>query len=59
MTFTIPALDDPIRVEKPPEQCPRCKRVHAANWHPYKLTPGLPSCGCGNCGYVVWLKPTA
>lgn len=49
------------RVPDVPQYCPACERDNVARrgWTPYRLTPGAPSVGCGNCGHVIYLTHTA
>ena len=60
------------RLNLPPRLCPRCHKtfstfreadggklephITGSHWYKYTITPDLPSCGCGNCGYVVFLS---
>lgn len=53
-----------VRLEKLPDTCPNCERKRdqfstrlGTRWVHYRLIPGSPAAGCGDCGHIVYLTP--
>ncbi len=51
--------EDFERVDKLPSPCPGCGRKNVdEQWVHYRLIPGAPAAGCGNCGHVIYVTDT-